>query len=314
MGGVHPHIRTVSGARHAVLLFDEYHKKAPVFLVQSDTRPIGEFSEASIKQARTLYDACEVFGIVPKTVGDIAAIRRDTPLAVPHIHKFPGALWLLPPLPANFRCAYIWGGSGLGKTQYALSHGSPLRVTTMDDIRKFNPLIHDVIVFDDIDFKPVIRSVLLQCIDWDENSSVDLRYTPAMIPKHTKKIFISNLPFKDNMLKLISDDQDVAIRRRFSHIVHVTGPTWDARGPIFGPELPPQAMEVVEDDIPAEGVHAAGVIANGIEADLPGQFADHFVPGVPNGMGIGPLDQVDDNQPIDNLHGLVDLDMDLFED
>jgi hypothetical protein len=53
-----------------------------------------------------------------------------------------------------------------------------------------------------------------------------MRYSNAKIPRHTRKIIISNLPLAENLLKNCSDTQDMAIKRRIWSIMHCLGRTY----------------------------------------------------------------------------------------
>lgn len=86
------------------------------------------------------------------------------------------------------------GEPGTGKTQFALSHfENPLCVTHMDDLRMFDPSVHDGIVFDDMDFNHLPRSTQIFLADQDIQRTIHCRYENAVIPSRTKKIFTTNL-------------------------------------------------------------------------------------------------------------------------
>ena len=297
--GVHPHIQTIKSPKHSLLIFDEYHKKAPIFLVQSDTRPIGIMSEQGIKEAKTLFDACALYGIIPKSVADVDKIRRDVPKEELHVHSFPNTIWTLPLLPIAFGIVYCWGIPGTGKTQWALAQsGVPLYCTAIEDMRSYDDTIHSYIVLDDIDFKDVSRETIIAICNWDEKSTIKCRYTNAKIPKHTRKIIISNLPIAENLLKNCSDSQDQAIKRRIWSSVHVQGRTWqpppDAALPGIGFfEIPPQLF--VQDEQHLEG-------GNGVDLHPPIELDAHD--------DVANIDQVINLLNDDDL----DFDMDLFDE
>lgn len=107
----------------------------------------------------------------------------------------------LPPLEFGNGCGWthmVVGESGIGKTQYALSHfKKPLFVTEKDDLKKFNRNFHDGIVFDDMDFKHWPVEAQIHITDYDNSRSIKCRYGNARIGKHTKKIFTCNSPCFD---------------------------------------------------------------------------------------------------------------------
>lgn len=103
------------------------------------------------------------------------------------------------------------GEPGTGKTQFALSHfNHALCVTHMDDLRQFDPEVHDGIVFDDMDFNHLPRSTQIFLADADIARTIHCRYENAVIPPKTKKIFTTNLE------SLCFSCDDGAIKRRLT--------------------------------------------------------------------------------------------------
>jgi len=98
--------------------------------------------------------------------------------------------------------AVIQGDPGIGKTQYALSHfTNPLFVTHTDRLKSFDPNFHDGIVFDDMSFAHMPLQAQKFLLDWDNSRDLNVKFSTAHIPKHTKKIFTCNydeFPFDMN--------------------------------------------------------------------------------------------------------------------
>jgi len=103
-------------------------------------------------------------------------------------------------------------------------------VRQKDQLREFDPLLHGGIVIDDVNMAAWPRESRIMIADWDEESAIDCRYSPAIIPKHTKIIITSNVNFCDNML---GGGEDAAIRRRFTRIIHITGKTYLVNPPLL---------------------------------------------------------------------------------
>lgn len=104
----------------------------------------------------------------------------------------------------------IWGASGIGKTQFALAHfNKPLLVSHIDDLKAFNPDIHDGIVFDDMNFTHIPRTAQIHLLDIDQPRSIHIRYSTCTIPANTKKIFTTN-----EEGAFIFNLEDEAIKRR----------------------------------------------------------------------------------------------------
>lgn len=118
------------------------------------------------------------------------------------------------PVTWNGKCIVLWGGTGLGKTQWAMAHfKNPLVISHIDGLKKFDE--HDGIIFDDMNFGHWPREAIIHLTDWDVPREINCRYSPATIPQHTKKIFTTNIHggaiFGDYM-------GDEAIARRYELI------------------------------------------------------------------------------------------------
>lgn len=86
------------------------------------------------------------------------------------------------------------GSPNIGKTQFALALiGNALMVSHIDDLKNFDPNVHDGILFDDMEFNHVPVSAQIHLTDWDFDRSIHIRYGLANIPKNTKKVFTTNV-------------------------------------------------------------------------------------------------------------------------
>jgi len=114
----------------------------------------------------------------------------------------------------------LWGGSGFGKTQFAISHfTNPLLVRHIDKLKTLNP-DHDGIVFDDMAFKHWPREAIIHLLDQEVESEINVRYGTVTIPANTKKIFTHNTSNPFYIEEDMDVDQKAAIERRFQR-VHV---------------------------------------------------------------------------------------------
>ena len=217
---IHPHIQPITTKDHARRIYYEYHRKSPVLLEQSPTGPSQPSTLESIQSAATLYDACAMLKIIPKTVADVMLLRKDRAKPPAQPQNFRDTMWTMPLL-HDFTCMFVSGPTKYGKTQWALHcFNSPLVVSHMDQLRDFNPNEHDGIVFDDMSFAHHPRETVIHLTDWDMDRAIHARYNAAVIPHNTRKIFTSNLPFD----QVFPEDHTGAIRRRFSHKITVTRP------------------------------------------------------------------------------------------
>ncbi len=114
----------------------------------------------------------------------------------------------------------LWGASGIGKTQWALSlFKKPLFVTHLDQLGAFDNS-YDGIVFDDLNLTgdasgkgSRFREAQIHLADQDNTRGIHIRYEVALIPAHTKKVWTTNV---DNGWIFTLDDP--AIRRRLQVI------------------------------------------------------------------------------------------------
>lgn len=109
----------------------------------------------------------------------------------------------------------LCGTSGIGKTQFALSHfEKPLLVSHIDDLKKYSPTTNDGIVFDDMNFSHWPASACIHITDMDHARSINVKYGTATIPKGCGRIFTSNREFRDIFAKEASEAEWKAIERR----------------------------------------------------------------------------------------------------
>ena len=173
-----------------------------------------------IRDAPSLAEAIEISGVEIKSVSDLVLIRNDVERPGPYEHSYPNARWLLH---KQFeKVLFIHGATGTGKTQWALHQfKNPLLVSHLDTLRKITTE-HDGIVFDDMSFAHMPRESVIHLLDWDEKREIHCRYSCAIIPAHTRKIFTSNKEFAE----VFPYDESGAIRRRITDFCRVSGPTF----------------------------------------------------------------------------------------
>lgn len=114
----------------------------------------------------------------------------------------------------------LWGKSNIGKSCWALAHFKcPLVCSHPDQLRHFDPLVHDGIVFDDIPFPHIPRHAKINYLDQMLPRPIHIRYGIALIPAHTKKIFTTNT----NNGEIFGDiSGDGALTRRM-RVIHFEG-------------------------------------------------------------------------------------------
>lgn len=109
------------------------------------------------------------------------------------------------------RSQVFCGPAGIGKSEYA-KYCLPraLWVNDIDDLLVFDKNEYEGIIFDDMAFTHIPRSAQIYLLDWDNDRALRCRYHNAVIPRHTKKIFVTNKP-KEEVFSV----PDAAIERRF---------------------------------------------------------------------------------------------------
>ena len=104
----------------------------------------------------------------------------------------------------------LTGGTGVGKTQWALAQGTnPLLVRHLDQLRSLDAS-HDLIVLDDMSFAHIPREAAIHLCDMEEPSPVHIRYGIAILPARMPRILTTNLRFES----VFPQDDEGAIERR----------------------------------------------------------------------------------------------------
>lgn len=97
------------------------------------------------------------------------------------------------PYPDQIKSLVICGPADIGKTTFALFLlPKALFISDLDGLLAFDPTIHEGIIFDDMSFTDLSRERQIHILDWDHDREIRIRYKLAMIPRHTKKIFVCN--------------------------------------------------------------------------------------------------------------------------
>lgn len=112
------------------------------------------------------------------------------------------------------RALVLSGRSGVGKTQYAISHfDKPLIVSHIDDLKKLNPS-HDGIIFDDMNFKHWPPNSCIHLVDLELDRSINVKYGTAKIPARMPRIFTTNRNFNELFSEQCNEEEWEALNRR----------------------------------------------------------------------------------------------------
>lgn len=144
-------------------------------------------------------------------LSEYRSLVQSNPVAI-----YPLSQFIRPPLDLS-KPVLLFGGSGIGKTQYALAHfNKPLLVTHIDDLKKLED--HDGIVFDDMSFRHWPAESIINLLQWETPASVHCRFINAHMPARMPRIFTTNDPDIFLPEKPISADHQYAIERRIQRI------------------------------------------------------------------------------------------------
>lgn len=95
----------------------------------------------------------------------------------PHQHRYQPSDFECPMLTEDDKklAILLWGPSGFGKTQYALTQfKNPLLIRHMDKLKELTPL-HDGLVFDDLSFTHYPPEAVIHLLDMEEDSTIHVR-------------------------------------------------------------------------------------------------------------------------------------------
>lgn len=225
--GQHPNIKAIKTDTHAERIWI-YHLKDPVASMRSEHGPM-KTSPADLWvracACQTLREAAEVYDLVPRTIMELKAIRADTTVDMRPASIDGECSWTLA-APESFHLLFVWGPTNTGKTRWAYAQfTSPLLVSHLEDLKKFRPALHDGIVFDDISLADLPPHVAIQIVDWEMPRTLNVKYGSVTLPARTRKIFTFNLGPRE-CFPPMPEAQWGAVIRRFTRVMHVTGPTY----------------------------------------------------------------------------------------
>lgn len=115
----------------------------------------------------------------------------------------------------SWRCLYINGSTGCGKTAYARALLPEATVVRhRDQLRDCD--FSKGIIFDDFEVSHWPPTAVIHLLDWDEPSGIDVKHAHVVIPPKTRKIFTHNGSLERWLSKEASDEQVAACRRRIT--------------------------------------------------------------------------------------------------
>ena len=108
---------------------------------------------------------------------------------------------------------WIKGPSGIGKTEFAKSlFTRPLVVSDIEGLKRLKPTYHDVIIYDDMNFKHSTREFQIHLVDVQNSRDINVKHSSVLIPKGFPRIFTSNVP-------IFSCDEAIKRRLRLIKVI-----------------------------------------------------------------------------------------------
>lgn len=169
----------------------------------------------TLLQTASPYEVATRYDAIQRSLTSVRnkKVRTDTPARPLEMFR------MLLPVPEEWHCLFIWGKSGVGKTQYARALLPEASV-----IRHRNQLMDadfsKGIIFDDFDVSHWPPTAVIHLLDWDERSGIDVKHGHAMIPPHTRRIFTYNNDPCHWYPPGCSPEQVAAILRRM-HVIEI---------------------------------------------------------------------------------------------
>ena len=208
---VHPNVQTGKSLQWMERVFTQYHvghktedgKLTFVPPVDGPWQELpegfewSEFIVSEVSESQGLMAGCAIAGIRPKSVSDVLLLQSHKRPA-PFDHNFNKASFKPLALPPTFATRkhgtlHIYGGVGLGKTEWACAQfDNPLLVTSRDVLRDFKRDHHDGIVLDKMLFTDWTVTDAEQLTEYYQDVQIKCRYGLARIPKRTPKIVVTN--------------------------------------------------------------------------------------------------------------------------
>lgn len=116
-------------------------------------------------------------------------------------------------IPEELKSLYIWGPSGIGKTQLARAILPEANVISHTDQLRGCDFSKGVI-FDDFGVSHWPVTAVIHLCDWEVERGINVKHGHVLIPAHTRKIFTYNNCIEYWMPSNASPEQQIAVKRR----------------------------------------------------------------------------------------------------
>lgn len=192
------------------------HKRDDVFSEAMDfARTEGVSQAMEHLRQNAPYDLVTKYDQIMRTMIAIRNSHMHTQEPARALDEFP----LAPDIVDSWRCLYLNGPTGLGKTAWARSLLPEATVVRhRDQLRDCD--FSKGVIFDDFDVKHWPPTAVIHLLDWDEPSGIDVKHAHVVIPAKTRKIFTHNCEFDRWLSDDATEEQRAACRRRI-HVVNI---------------------------------------------------------------------------------------------
>lgn len=169
---------------------------------------------------RAPYDVCTKYTQIEGALQAIRSIATRIEVPARPLSEFVNA----PPIPENWHTLYLYGRTGLGKTEWAcalLPEATVVRHS--DQLRRCD--FSKGVIFDDFSVAHWPPTAAIHLLDWNKESGINVKHSHVDIPPYTRKIVTFNQEFDRWLPTNTPYEQVEAIQRRIT-IVHVTERTF----------------------------------------------------------------------------------------
>jgi len=161
------------------------------------------------------YDLCTKYDQIHRTMNSVRNSWLHVQLPARAVSEFKAA----PKIIDNWRCLYINGATGTGKTAWARSLLPEATVVRhRDQLRDCD--FSKGVIFDDFEVAHWPPTAVIHLLDWDEPSGIDVKHAHVVIPCGTRKIFTHNGSIERWLSKDATEEQVSACKRRI-HVVNI---------------------------------------------------------------------------------------------
>lgn len=167
-------------------------------------------------EANAPYDLVTKYEQIHRALVKIRNISRSSQADARALGEFPNA----PLVADSWKCLFVNGPTGMGKTQWARSLLPLATVVSHRDQLKDVDFANGVI-FDDFEVSHWPPTAVIHLLDWDEPRGLDVKHGHVIIPAHTRKIFTYNGSLYRWLSKDATQEQVEACERRV-HVVNIT--------------------------------------------------------------------------------------------